>query len=167
VEALITELLRWFLVSPLSLPRRLMEDDTYKGCFIPKGTIVFPNPWFFSRDEDMYPYPEEFRPERFLEPSTKSGEFPMDPRKYVFGMGRRICPGSDFADAVLFMVITTVLATTSVSAVLDADGNEIWPPTDYLKSTTSRRPMPFPCVIRPRSKASSQLIDEYVSSLKS
>lgn len=46
-----------------------------------------------SRDESSYPNPETFDPERYL---TASGERiggdepqPVDPRLYVFGVGRR------------------------------------------------------------------------------
>ncbi|KAJ3899872.1 cytochrome P450 [Lentinula edodes] len=35
--------LRWEPVTPLALPHAAMEDDWYKGYFIPKGTIIFPN----------------------------------------------------------------------------------------------------------------------------
>ncbi len=28
------------------LPHRLMEDDVYKGMFIPKGSLVFGNIWY-------------------------------------------------------------------------------------------------------------------------
>ena len=30
----------------LGLPHRLMEDDVYKGMFIPKGSLVFGNIWY-------------------------------------------------------------------------------------------------------------------------
>ena len=78
-----------------------------------------------SKDKDMYPDPEEFLPERFLERSTTSGEFPMDPRKFVFGFGRRLCPGLDFADASLFLNIATLLATTTISLPSDAEGFDL------------------------------------------
>lgn len=43
-----------------------------------------------SRDEEKYPDPDEFRPERFFTPdgSLSSGSILNDP---VFGFGRRIC----------------------------------------------------------------------------
>jgi len=159
VEALIKELLRCFIIAPTALPHRLMEDDHYKGYFIPKGTIVLPNSWSISRNEEMYPNPEEFRPERFLEPSTKSGEFPMDPHKYVFGFGRRVCPGIDFADASLFMNIATILSTTSIAPPSGTEGSTIALPL----SQHSRKPLPFPCEILPRSTAAAGLVEEYVS----
>ena len=37
-----------------------------------------------TRDESMYPNPEEFRPERFL--GEKRAQ---DPREFAFGSGRR------------------------------------------------------------------------------
>ena len=30
----------------VAAPHRLMEDDWYKGYFIPKGSIVIPNIWY-------------------------------------------------------------------------------------------------------------------------
>lgn len=44
-----------------------------------------------AHDPEMYPDPHTFDPTRFL---PKAGvEMPMDPRRYVFGFGRRVCPG--------------------------------------------------------------------------
>jgi hypothetical protein len=30
----------------VGLPHRTLEDDEYKGMFIPKGVIVFANSWY-------------------------------------------------------------------------------------------------------------------------
>ena len=38
------------------------------GHRVPKGTFVMVNLWSTSRDETMWPEPEEFRPQRFLTP---------------------------------------------------------------------------------------------------
>ena len=41
VRAIFMECGRWLPVVPLSLPRRALEDDHYKGYFIPEGTVIF------------------------------------------------------------------------------------------------------------------------------
>jgi hypothetical protein len=33
------------LACVVGVPHKSTEDDEYKGFFIPKGTIVFPNTW--------------------------------------------------------------------------------------------------------------------------
>jgi cytochrome P450 len=43
VKAVISEVLRYGQVAPQGLPHRLRANDVYKGYFIPKGSIVFPN----------------------------------------------------------------------------------------------------------------------------
>jgi hypothetical protein len=47
-----------------------------------------------SRDSEMYPEPEVFRPERFLKPADttnldSAGTQALDPRAFAFGYGRR------------------------------------------------------------------------------
>ena len=39
-----------------------------------------------SRDETLYPDPEDFKPERFM---VGEDEAPVDPEIYIFGFGRR------------------------------------------------------------------------------
>jgi cytochrome P450 len=46
ITALTKEVFRWQLITPLAIPHRLMQDDIYKGYFLPKGTIVAPNAWY-------------------------------------------------------------------------------------------------------------------------
>lgn len=47
VNAAIKETTRWRVALPLSIARRTREDDFYEGYYIPKGTIVLPNVWFY------------------------------------------------------------------------------------------------------------------------
>ena len=48
ISALLKELLRWACPLPVGVARRVMEDDTYKGYFIPAGTGVLENTWWVS-----------------------------------------------------------------------------------------------------------------------
>jgi cytochrome P450 len=45
IRALVKETLRWKPVAPLGVSHRLIQDDTYEGYHIPKGTIVISNIW--------------------------------------------------------------------------------------------------------------------------
>ncbi|KAI0371500.1 CyP450 monooxygenase [Pilatotrama ljubarskyi] len=105
VDAVVKECMRWHVVVTLGIPHRTIVDEVVKGYLIPKGTVVVSNAWGISRDPEEYPDPEEFRPERFLEDNAR------DPVAFVFGNGRRICPGRHFADASLFIIVASALHT--------------------------------------------------------
>ncbi len=45
LSALVKELLRWHVVTPIGVPHRVMEDDEYRGEFIPGGATIFVNAW--------------------------------------------------------------------------------------------------------------------------
>jgi cytochrome P450 len=74
-------------------------------------------------DPEIYPDPEEFKPERFL---NEDGSIQDDPTlALVYGIGKRICPGRHFVDATLFIVIASVLSAFNVTKAKDESGNEI------------------------------------------
>ena len=74
-------------------------------------------------DPVMYPDPEEFKPERFL---NKDGSVRDDPTlSLVFGAGKRICPGRHFVDATIFIVASSLLSVYGVTKAKDDNGNEI------------------------------------------
>ncbi|KAF5387427.1 hypothetical protein D9757_007798 [Collybiopsis confluens] len=111
VEALVREVLRWGAITPLGLPHRFTEDETYKGLMIQKNMHVFANIGAISFDPESYPEPEVFRPERYLGANPQP-----DPRKFVFGYGRRLCPGNALAEQTMFIVIASTLATFDICA---------------------------------------------------
>ena len=96
-----------------------------------------------ARDPKAYSDPEVFNPERFLK-DGKLDTSVMDPDTVVFGYGRRcvrtrimydsprltmmrtrVCPGRYFAQAAIFITISSVLHTFSITPPLDEDGKPI------------------------------------------
>ena len=74
-------------------------------------------------DPEMYPDPEEFKPERFL---NEDGTVRDDPAlSLAFGIGKRICPGRHFVDAEIFIVASTILSVFNVTKAKDENGDEI------------------------------------------
>ena len=45
ISALLKELLRWACPLPIGVPKRVMEDDVYKGYHIPAGATIIENIW--------------------------------------------------------------------------------------------------------------------------
>ena len=82
------------------------------------------NNYAISRDERVYPEPESFRPERFLDAAGKallSDADILHPMKFAFGFGHRTCPGRYLADALLFSNFAHVLAVFDVSLPPEAE----------------------------------------------
>ncbi|EIW55444.1 cytochrome P450 [Trametes versicolor FP-101664 SS1] len=156
VCAVIKECMRWHAVAPLGGAHRLIQDDEYRGYLIPKGTLVIANLWAFSRDERRYPDPEVFIPERFLKDGKLNADI-TDPSEFAFGYGRRICPGLHFAESSIFLTVSSVLHTLSVTPPLDAAGK---PRRPKIKTTAGviSYPEPFKCVIMPRASWAEALI---------
>ncbi|KZV76681.1 cytochrome P450 [Peniophora sp. CONT] len=135
VNALIKEVLRWAPPAPLGLPHTVVKDDRYEGLYIPKHSMVFANVWALMHDETVYPSPFVFKPERFIQDEPQ-----YDPTRYVFGFGRRVCPGAQFAEASLFLNIASILSTFSILRPLNEDGKEFDPPVEYTSTITSCAP---------------------------
>jgi cytochrome P450 len=79
-----------------------------------------------SHDSRTYKNPYEFDPTRFL---GKNPE--QDPRSFMFGAGRRICPGRFYVDNELFIMAVTSLATLNIFAAKDTDGKKMEPSIEY------------------------------------
>ena len=80
----------------------------------------------FFRDPKTYPDPLEFKPERFLGPEKN-----FDPRKYMYGYGRRTCPGVHLADASYWLACVDIIAAFDVTAPI-RDGKPVLPSGKFL-----------------------------------
>ncbi|KAJ6585111.1 cytochrome P450 [Mycena capillaripes] len=157
-EALYREVMRIRPVAPLAVPHAASEDDIYDGYFIPKGTIVISNIWAMSRDFSIYPDPEKFNPERFL---NADGQLNANDNILSFGFGRRTCVGRHAADATVWATIVFVLSTFNIAKAKDTSGKEIeiepvYSDVEHVYS----HPLSFKCSITPRSDVAKRLIEE-------
>ncbi|KZP22542.1 cytochrome P450 [Athelia psychrophila] len=156
LSAVVKECLRWQNALPLGVPHRLMADDHYNGYFLSAGSIVVVNTWAILHDENTYPDPFSFKPERFM----KDGQLDptvQDPALVAFGYGRRICPGRHLAIGNLWLTFASVLTSFNIAKAVDADGRQITPSGRYLQSLTSHVE-PFKCAITPRSESVKDMI---------
>ncbi|TFK50343.1 cytochrome P450 [Heliocybe sulcata] len=155
-NAMVLETLRWQPVTPLAFPHTSTEDDEYEGYFVPKGSMIFGNAWAILHDPIEYPDPEEFKPERFLKDGQLNPNV-RDPSVAAFGFGRRICPGRFLSDRAMFCVLSSILAVFDILPPLDKNGMAV-PLKPAMTPGIVRMPVPFKCVIKPRSSAAVALI---------
>ncbi|KAK7892475.1 hypothetical protein LTR67_007572 [Exophiala xenobiotica] len=151
IEAIIKETYRWHPIGPMGVPHASIQDDEYNGYLIPKGSILMPNAWLFTHDPETYQDPMRFNPDRFLQ--TKEHAAEQDPTKYIFGFGRRICPGRVLADQSIYLTIAQMLAVFSFSK---PDGaGDVGP---KFTAGIISHPEPFQAKIRVRDSKRERLI---------
>lgn len=103
LDAVVTETLRLRPIIDAN-QRRLTRPRTVAGWELPAGTSVYPAIAIVHRRADLYPEPDAFRPERFLDGRTESYAW------LPFGGGIRRCIGAALAQAEMAEVIRTVVA---------------------------------------------------------
>ncbi|KAH9956418.1 cytochrome P450, partial [Russula dissimulans] len=153
VDAVCKEVLRWRPPVPLAVPHATTKDDVYEGFFIPKGAQVVGNAWAILHDPVMYPEPDSFKPERFLNPDGSLRDDPV--LTAAFGFGRRVCPGRHFADATLFILAASFLSVFNIEKARDTDNG---PDAFSYTGTALSRPSTFRCSITPRDRRAEKLI---------
>jgi len=89
VTALVKEVLRFWTVIPICLPRVNIKDISWDGAVIPAGTTFFMNAWAADYDGEHFSRPDEFDPERYLDPAMDGSGTPH----FGYGAGSRcVCP---------------------------------------------------------------------------
>ncbi|KAF8958053.1 cytochrome P450 [Flammula alnicola] len=153
VQAIVKEILRFGLLRALHLI--VISEDTYDDTHIPNGSTVFANIYSMSNDEEMFPSPEEFRPERYME-GEQSSSLPHS--TFFFGFGRRICSGMHIAHNSLFIVITRILWAFNITPPRDGEGKSVLPSTDDFIGGLVIRPRSFAYSLESRKEGVQSLI---------
>lgn len=125
LTATVYEVLRLRPVLPNAEPRLTKQPVTIGGVRYPAGVALLASAYLVHHDPAIYPDPDAFRPERFLD--TKPGTYTWIP----FGGGRRRCLGASFAIQEMKIVLATVLSSCRVM------------PAGTRPETTARRSITF------------------------
>jgi len=155
VNLILKEIYRWCPPGPLALPHTAIRDDVYEGYDIPAGTVIQGNVWALMHDENMYPDPFTFDPDRFSGANGRAVQ--EDPTKWVWGFGRRVCPGQHLADAMLFISIASTLSMFNISMVVDEKGCTVEPVLDFTTTGVTSKVKPFKCQVVPRPECDGLL----------
>ncbi|KAG0700991.1 cytochrome P450 [Suillus ampliporus] len=106
LNAFISEALRWRAVSAAGLAHRTSKDVIWENYCIPAGTTVYGNIWAISRDPEAYPEPDAFKPQRWINAEGRPRD---DLRNFIYGFGRRVCPGQHVANGSTFINALLIL----------------------------------------------------------
>jgi cytochrome P450 len=110
VEAVINETMRLDPVIP-NFARILTRPLTIAGHELPAGVSIAPCIYLVHRRAELWPDPEQFKPERFLESRQSPYTF------FPFGGGSRRCLGAAFATYQMKIVIAQILSRVELKKV--------------------------------------------------
>ncbi|NEN89176.1 MAG: cytochrome P450 [Okeania sp. SIO3H1] len=109
LNAVCCETLRIYPVAIITSARITKSPITIMDQAYPEGTALTPCIYLTHRREDLYPEPEKFKPERFLERQYSAYEF------LPFGGSNRRCIGAAFAMFEMKLVLATILKRYSLA----------------------------------------------------
>ncbi|KDQ65052.1 hypothetical protein JAAARDRAFT_146391, partial [Jaapia argillacea MUCL 33604] len=140
--AFVMESFRWRPVSAGGFMHRATKDIIWKNYVIPAGATVAGNHWSIGRDPEVFPDPETFNPQRWI---NKDGNIRDDIRYFNFGFGRRVCVGQHVANRSLFINTALLLWAFTIS-------QNPAKPIDTLAftNTANVHPLPFEAKFEPR-----------------
>ncbi|KAM7208418.1 putative cytochrome p450 protein [Naviculisporaceae sp. PSN 640] len=157
LRACIKETMRWKPNVPTGVAHETEADDVYNGYFIPKGTRILPLDWAFLRNPAKYPDPDNFRPERWLEPGWPTFQLPLTQYPTIkgmssFGWGQRQCLGMSLTQDELIVACGSLAWAFTLKHKLNKLTGERKPvPHDKSNSLLIIKPDSFEMDFEPRS----------------
>lgn len=99
------------------ITRRTSADLELAGSHVPSGSLVILSPWIVHRHPSAWADPDQFDPDRFLDPAVQAG--PVRTAFLPFGAGPRMCIGRDFAYAEAVLALAMVCRTVRLAPTGD------------------------------------------------
>lgn len=168
ITALVKEVLRYWTVIPICLPRTSIKDIQWEDAVIPAGTTFYMNAYAADYDETHFDSPMRFNPDRYI--ADESSSVTGTPH-YGYGAGSRMCVGSHLANRELYTAFLRLITAFEIlppklasdKPILDSlEANAI--PTGMrielrddhrlltLRTGLTMEPKPFKIGIRARNK---------------
>uniref|UniRef100_A0AAX7UTH0 unspecific monooxygenase n=1 Tax=Astatotilapia calliptera TaxID=8154 RepID=A0AAX7UTH0_ASTCA len=117
LDSVVSECLRLYPSIP-RLERVAKETVKISEITIPKGMLVMVPVYALHRDPELWPEPEEFKPDRF----SKENKQNINPYTYLpFGAGPRSCMGTRFALMMVKLAMVEVLQNFSFSVCKETE----------------------------------------------
>ncbi|KAH8998178.1 cytochrome P450 [Lactarius akahatsu] len=159
IRAIIKEVERAHAPFWMATPHYSTEDFVYNGMYIPQNTVVVLNCYNIHHNEEKYPDPFSFNPDRYLGNTltcAESSKLPnaMDRDHWMFGAGRRICPGIHVAERELWLAISRLLWAFDIRALPDEPIS-----LEEYEGESGRTPMPYRVMLTPRHDRVQALLD--------
>ncbi|KAK9152850.1 hypothetical protein Sjap_000330 [Stephania japonica] len=111
IQSIIQETLRLYPLVPFLVPHEAAHECKVGQYDVPSGTIVVANVWAIHRDPNVWPEPDKFIPERFMQSNNiqQDGDNKNGFKFIPFGVGRRMCPGGGLAMRIIALTLASVL----------------------------------------------------------
>ncbi|KAF9486131.1 cytochrome P450, partial [Pholiota conissans] len=150
IHAIIKEVERVHNPFWLGTPHVNTQDFTYRGQFIPKDSVLVLNTYTMHHDPKRHPDPHKFNPDRYIFDPTLSSESanlsnPNERDHWMFGVGRRICPGMWVAEREVFLAISRMLWAFKMDEI---PGEKL--DLKEYDGLSGRSPVPFRVKMLPR-----------------
>jgi cytochrome P450 len=143
LNAVCCETLRIYPVGMLTFPRVTTSTVEVMGYSLEPGTVVVGAIYLTHHRKEIYPDPDHFRPERFLERRFSAFEY------LPFGGGARRCIGMAFAQFEMKLVINRILSRFELAL---ADKRPVRPVRRGLTAGMS----PVRMVVQEQTRASNR-----------
>lgn len=150
ITALVKEVLRFWTVIPICLPRVSIKDIPWKNAVIPAGSTFFMNAYAADNDETHFKSPFSFNPDRYLDVPDGSGT-----PHYAYGAGSRMCAGSHLANRELYTAFLRLISAFEIVPAKNRADDPILDPLEcnMTKTSLTLDPKPFMVGFRVRDRA--------------